>query len=84
MSDYLDDYGEGYTYGGNYDKWKASAGDIDLPIDNNTGKKLTIEQVFPKYNTSIKRTNSLLPDMFFQQHIGISYDLTDLIFKFRK
>jgi len=84
MSDYLDDYGEGYTYGGNYDKWKASAGDIDLPIDNNTGKKLTIEKVFPKYNTSIKRTNSLLPDMFFQQHIGISYDLTDLIFKFRK
>jgi hypothetical protein len=84
MSDYLDDYGTGYTYGGNYDKWKESLGDIDLPVDNRTGKQLTLTQIFPRYNSTIKRTSNLLPDMFFQQHIGISYDLTDLILKLRK
>lgn len=81
MSDYLDDYGQGYTYGGDYDKWKASLGNIDLPIDKSTGKQITIEQAFPQYNTTIKRTHNLLPDMFFQHHIGISYDISGLFKK---
>ncbi len=84
MSDYLDDYGQGFTYGGDYEQWKASNGDIDLPIDKTTGKQVTIEQAFSPYNSDIKRTNNLLPDMFFQQHIGVSYDLTDLISKLKK
>lgn len=84
MSDYLDDYGQGYTYGGNYDKWKANVGDVEMPIDLTTGKPVVFERAFPRYNSNIIRTNNLLPDMFFQQHIGVSYDLTDLLLKLKK
>lgn len=79
FSDYLDDYGQGYAYGGNYEKWKESLGDINLPIDKHTGKQVTIEQAFPNYESSQIRTTNLLPDMFFPQHIGVSY-----VFKGRK
>ena len=79
FSDYLDDYGQGYAYGGNYEKWKESLGDINLPIDKQTGKQVTIEQAFPNYESSQIRTTNLLPDMFFPQHIGVSY-----VFKGRK
>jgi hypothetical protein len=75
FSDYLDDYGQGYAYGGNYDKWKESLGEVDLPVDKHTGKQITIEQAFPNYTSSEKRTTNLLPDMFFPQHIGVSYVL---------
>ena len=75
FSDYLDDYGQGYAYGGNYEKWKESVGEIDLPIDAKTGKPMTIEKAFPNYTSSDKRTTNLLPDMFFPQHIGVSYVL---------
>ena len=75
FSDYLDDYGQGFVYGGNYDKWKESLGEVDLPIDKHTGKQITIEQAFPNYTSTIKRTTNLLPDMFFPQHIGVSYVL---------
>ena len=75
FSDYLDDYGQGYTYGSNYEKWKATLGDIDLPIDKKTGKPITIEQAFPNRTSTIIRTTNMLPDMFFPQHIGVSYVL---------
>lgn len=73
FSDYLDDFGQGYIYGGNYDKWKESLGDINLPIDQRTGKPIPIEEAFPNYTSSDKRTTNLLPDMYFPQHIGVSY-----------
>jgi hypothetical protein len=75
FSDYLDDYGQGFVYGGNYDKWKENLGEVDLPVDKHTGKQITIEQAFPNYTSSEKRTTNLLPDMFFPQHIGVSYVL---------
>jgi hypothetical protein len=75
FSDYLDDYGQGFVYGSNYDKWKESLGEVDLPVDKHTGKQITIEQAFPNYTSSEKRTTNLLPDMFFPQHIGVSYVL---------
>lgn len=75
FSDYLDDFGQGYAYGNNYDKWKESLGDVDLPINKHTGKQVTIEEAFPRYETDLKRTTNLLPDMFFPQHIGVSYVL---------
>ncbi len=81
MTDYLDDYGQGFTYGGNYEKWKAANSDIQLPIDKRTGKQITFEKAFPVYNSSIKRTNNLFPDMYFQNHIGISYDLGSLFIR---
>jgi hypothetical protein len=81
MTDYLDDYGQGFTYGGNYAKWKAANADIEMPVDKRTGKQIPLEKVFPVYNSSIKRTQNLLPDMYFQQHIGISYDLGSLFIR---
>ena len=75
FSDYIDDFGQGFTYGNNYDKWKESVGDINLPINKYTGKQVTIEEAFPVYNSDLKRTTNLLPDMFFPQHIGVSYVL---------
>jgi hypothetical protein len=75
FSDYLDDYGQGFTYGGNYDKWKESVGEIDLPIDQKTGKPMRFDKVFPNNPSADKRTTNLLPDMFFPQHIGVSYVL---------
>jgi hypothetical protein len=73
FSDYLDDFGQGYAYGNDYDEWKKNVGDIELPIDKHTGKQITIEQAFPRYESDLKRTNNLLPDMFFPQHLGVSY-----------
>lgn len=78
MSDYLDDFGQGYTYGGDYQKWKDNIKEVDLPVNKYTGKQLTWEQVFQPYNTSSKRTYNLLPDMFVQQHIGVSYNIGNL------
>jgi hypothetical protein len=81
LSDYIDDYGQGFTYGGDYEKWKTSNGNIELPIDKRTGKPVVLESVFPKYNSNIKRTYNTLPDMFFQHHFGISYDLGSLFIR---
>ena len=82
LSDYLDDYGQGYAYGADYDKWVSTqAGTIDLPIDKTTGRQVTLDQAFPRYDSKIKRTTNLLPDMFFQNHFGISYDISGLMRK---
>lgn len=75
FSDYLDDYGQGYAYGSSYEEWKNNLGNIELPIDKATGKQITIEEAFPNYNSEAIRTTNLLPDMFFPQHIGVSYVL---------
>lgn len=75
FSDYLDDFGQGYAYGGDYEEWKNSLGNIDLPVDKHTGKQITLEQAFANYTSSEKRTTNLLPDMYFPQHIGVSYVL---------
>jgi hypothetical protein len=75
FSDYLDDFGQGYAYGGNYEEWKKNVGNVDLPVDKHTGKQITLEQAFPNYTSEIKRTTNLLPDMYFPQHIGVSYVL---------
>jgi hypothetical protein len=84
MSDYLDDYGQGYTYGGNYKNWVNNAPDIDLGYDKVNNREITLENSFPNYSNSYKRSTNLLPDMFFSQHIGVSYDLSTLIGKVKK
>lgn len=84
MSDYLDDYGQGFTYGGNYNEWLASAPDMDLGYDKTQNKPITVASAFPKYSNSYRRSTNLLPDMFVSQHIGVSYDITTLINKFKK
>jgi hypothetical protein len=76
FSDYLDDFGQGYAYGNNYEEWKKNVGDIDLPVDKHTGKQITLEQAFPNYTSDLKRTTNMLPDMYFPQHIGVSYVLS--------
>ncbi len=85
MSDYLDDYGQGYTYGGNYKEWlETLPSDPNLGYDKVSNRPITAESYFPNINSSYRRTTNLLPDMFFSQHIGVSYDIGVLINKLKK
>lgn len=79
-SDYLDDMGTGYMYGGNYDNWLESNKDWAGPTNKFTGKPLKLEEAFPRKNaSSTRRTTDLLPDGYFQLHFGCSYEIDDLI-----
>lgn len=85
MSDYLDDYGQGFTYGGNYKEWIATLpADPNLGYDKLNNRPITAESYFPNINNSYRRTTNLLPDMFFSQHIGVSYDIGVLINKVKQ
>ncbi len=84
MSDYLDDYGQGFTYGGNYQKWLESAPDKELGYDKVANREITLENSFPNINNSYRRTTNLLPDMFVSQHVGVSYDIGVLINKVKQ
>jgi hypothetical protein len=83
MSDYLDDYGQGFTYGGNYKKWLESAPDMDLGYDKVNNRQITLENSFPNIKNSYRRSTNLLPDMFVSQHIGVSYDISALVGKIK-
>lgn len=80
-TDYLDDMGQGYLYGGNYDKWLATNAGWQGPINKYTGKPITLQEAFPRVpDASSRRTNNLLPDAYLQFHLGMSYNLGQGIF----
>lgn len=84
-TDYLDDMGTGYLYGGNYDEWLKSNKDWVGPINKFTGKPVKLEEVFARKNSSgTRRTTDLLPDGYIQIHIGCSYEIDDFIHSFKK
>lgn len=75
-TDYLDDMGQGYLFGGNYDKWVETNSGWEGPINKYTGKQITLQEAFPRVpDSSSRRTNNLLPDAYLQFHIGLSYNL---------
>ncbi len=79
-TDYLDDMGTGYMYGGNYDEWLKSNKDWVGPINKSTGKPIKLDETFSRKNaSSTRRTTDLLPDGYFQLHFGCSYEIDDLI-----
>ncbi|MFY8021302.1 MAG: hypothetical protein ACOVP1_08900 [Bacteroidia bacterium] len=84
-TDYLDDMGTGYLYGGNYDEWLKSNKDWVGPINKFTGKPVRLEEVFARKNSAgTRRTTDLLPDGYIQIHVGCSYEIDDLLQSFKK
>jgi len=74
-TNYLDDIGEGYTYGNNYAKWLET-----IPAWNNYtdqyGNTYVIGVPFPDTGKTInKRSYSPIPDGYIQFHFGLSYDI---------
>jgi hypothetical protein len=79
-TDYLDDFGSGTWYGGDIDKWYESSPEA---IDPNTGLKPYSSTMRSYYNdyvnrgytTKNERTKTVMPDGYFQFHLGMSYFL---------
>ncbi|MCF8430089.1 MAG: hypothetical protein K9G64_08145, partial [Bacteroidia bacterium] len=78
FTDYLDDYGNGTLYGGDYNKWiETNNGRMDDQIQVfNTSREL--KSYFPEYNLTTKRTTDIITDSYMQFHIGIGYDIGTL------
>jgi hypothetical protein len=85
-SDYLDDYGTGLMYGGNYALWYRTLfkRDKTLPKNLYNGQPAQFAKFFPNLRPVKPRTSDLIPDMYFQYHIGVSYDIGMPIKKWRK
>jgi hypothetical protein len=84
-TDYLDDIGTGYLYGGNYDEWLKSNSNWVGPINKFTGKPVKLEEAFQRKNpSSSKRTTDLLPDGYIQLHFGLSYNIGNPLKKIKK
>ena len=85
-SDYLDDFGSGVWYGGDVQKWYDASPEA---IDPNTGQKpysatmmsYYTDYVNRGYTTSQVRTKSMMPDGYFQFHLGMAYFLNDKVSK---
>lgn len=85
-TDYLDDFGSGVWYGGDIQKWYDASPEA---IDPNTGQKpysstmmaYYTDYVNRGYTTSQVRTKSMMPDGYFQYHLGMTYFLNDKIAK---
>lgn len=81
-TDYLDDFGSGVWYGGDIQKWYDASPEA---IDPNTGQKpysstmvaYYTDYVNRGYNTAQVRTKSMMPDGYFQFHLGMGYFLGD-------
>lgn len=92
FSDYLDDWGNGKWYGGDYDKWVATLpkGNIDpsTKMDVNTlaGLGLYYETIYKKNGLDIsqQKSSSSLLDGYFQFHLGIAYRIVSPVIKEKK
>jgi len=78
FTDYLDDFGKGILYGGDYNKWvETNNGRLDdqIKVFDSTRK---LKSFFPEYNLTNKRTADIITDSYMQFHIGIGYDIGTL------
>lgn len=85
LTDYLDDFGLGRLYGGNYSKWVNSNQNIELPsnptrVNPSTGEPIpyNINSVFQDISSIKRRSTGVLPDSYVQLHFGVSYNFEDL------
>lgn len=92
FSDYLDDWGSGQWYGGDYDKWLASlpAGNIDpfskqdMNIIAGLGEYYQTEYKEAGLDLSAKKSLTPLPDGFLQFHLGVAYRIVNPTIKEKK
>jgi hypothetical protein len=92
FSDYLDDWGSGQWYGGDYDKWAASlpAGNID-PFSKQDfgylaglGAYYETEYKDKGLDLSAKKSLTALPDGYLQFHLGVAYRIVNPVIKEKK
>jgi hypothetical protein len=92
FSDYLDDWGSGQWYGGDYDKWVASlpAGNIDpfskedMNIIAGLGNYYQVEYKDKGLDLSAPKSPTPLPDGFLQFHMGVAYRIVNPEIKEKK
>lgn len=92
FSDYLDDWGSGQWYGGDYDKWLASlpAGNIDpfsgqdLNIIAGLGEYYQVEYKDKGLDLAAKKSATPLPDGYLQFHLGVAYRIVNPVIKEKK
>ena len=92
FSDYLDDWGSGQWYGGDFDKWRASLpqGNID-PFSGadmgylaGLGEYYQVEYKDAGLDLSAKKSLTSLPDGFLQFHLGVAYRIVNPEIKEKK
>jgi hypothetical protein len=92
FSDYLDDWGSGQWYGGDYDKWAASlpAGNID-PFSKQDfgflaglGAYYETEYKDKGLDLAAKKSATPLPDGYLQFHLGVAYRIVNPVIKEKK
>lgn len=92
FSDYLDDWGSGQWYGGDFDKWKASlpVGNID-PFSKQDfgylagmGEYYEVEYKDKGLDLTAKKSATPLPDGYLQFHLGVAYRIVNPVIKEKK
>jgi len=79
-TDYLDDFGPGYWYGGDLE---AVRDNIQIDGISQGIKNLLTPTDSKLAEYSIRSTNGL-NDWYYQMHLGVSYDITGFSFKKKK
>jgi hypothetical protein len=76
FSDYLDDFGPGLWYGGDFDQMILNQKAVEQGVDDYLAKVQKISAYNPAINTRTYRSTNGLNDWYFQAHMGISYNLS--------
>ncbi len=74
-TDYLDDYGPGLWFGGDYDAMRAAAYDKLPGISESDLNKISNYSLKDKIAPNAPRSTNGLNDWYFQMHLGASYIL---------
>lgn len=74
-TDYLDDYGPGLWFGGDYDAMRAAAYDKYPGISESELNKISNYSLKDKIAPNAQRSTNGLNDWYFQFHLGASYIL---------
>ena len=75
-TDYLDDFGPGLWYGGDYQKMIDNQQSVSQDDPRYSAQVNKLSSYNPRINTSTYRSTNGLNDWYFQAHMGISYNLS--------
>ena len=75
-TDYLDDFGPGLWYGGDFNQMVANQKAVEQGVDDYLAKVQKISAYNPAINQSTYRSTNGLNDWYFQAHMGMSYNLS--------
>jgi hypothetical protein len=76
FSDYLDDFGPGLWYGGDYDQMILNQKAVEQGADDYLAKVQKISAYNSQISQKTFRSTNGLNDWYFQAHMGISYNLS--------